>query len=395
MLDMEFPQIVINDNTLLDGEHTPGVSFRDTDKVAIAQALEAAGVDELTAGLGSRGRDGVEALRTVRGALRRAEIIARGRMTEADVERALAAGVNRVSLFVPLSDRQIRASSLKGGRRSILGRIRRVVGYAREQGLKVNVEGEDASLADLDFVCQAVIAAEEAGALRFRFDDTFGAMDPFRVYAVFRRLCAETDLELEFHGHDDMGLATANTIAAVRGGATHVAVAVLGLGARAGTAPLEEVTTALTEIEGVRAAVNPVRFASLADLVAQASGRAIPEGKAIVGSNAFTHESGIHVAGLLKDHLTYEPIAPERFGRTRRIVIGKHSGRAAVGHALRLLGVSADDRSLNIVLDRVREHASRTKSVVENDALLEFYRAANQAEDEPPVSQSVLTVRER
>jgi homocitrate synthase NifV len=284
---------------------------------------------------------------------------------------------------------------LSGGRRGVLSRIREVVTYARERGLAVNVGGEDSSRAELDFVCRAVVAAEEAGALRFRFADTLGVLDPFAVYAVFRRLCAETDLELEFHGHDDLGLATANTLAAVRGGATHVSVCVLGLGERAGNAPLEEVATALAEIEGAQTSVRPQRFAELAALVSAASGRAIPEGKAIVGSNAFTHESGIHVAGLLKDPLTYESFAPERFGRSRRIVIGKHSGRAAVGHALELLGVHADEQSLSAVLDRVRDHASRTKVAVGNNDLLEFYVAATRSRADSPVVNARARAVER
>lgn len=375
MVDWEHPRIVINDSTLRDGEQAPGVAFRIEEKVAIALALEAAGVDEIEAGVPAMGDSEVEALRAIELALTRSQPIAWCRMTESDVDAALRAGLRRVNLSVPVSDRHIRAK-LSSDRRGVLARIRRVVDYAREQGLEVNVGGEDSSRASLDFVCQAVVAAEEAGALRFRFADTLGVMDPFAVHAVFRRLCAVTDLELEFHGHDDMGLATANTLAAVRGGATHVSVCVLGLGERAGNAPLEEVVTALTEIEGVATSIIPTRLAGLADLVAAASGRAIPEGKAIVGGSAFTHESGIHVSGLLKDRLTYEPWPPERFGRTRRIVIGKHSGRAAVGHALRALGVSADEESVSLVLERVREHAARTKSAVNNEKLLEFYWAA-------------------
>ena len=232
---------------------------------------------------------------------------------------------------------------------------------------------EDASRAGPDFVCDVLVAAEEAGAHRFRFADTLGVLDPFQTYAVFKRLCRETDMELEFHGHDDLGLATANTLAAVQGGASHVSVCVLGLGERAGNAALEEVVAALDQIASRTTSVRTDRLPALAELVAAIARRPIPEGKSIVGGAAFTHESGIHVAGLLQDPETYESFRPERFGRTRRIVLGKHSGRAAVAHALALLGVVTDPANVALVLDRVREYAAETKAPVGSKELLELY----------------------
>lgn len=368
----ERPAIVVNDSTLRDGEQAPGVAFHCDEKVAIARQLEAAGVDEIEAGIPAIGGEEIETLRAVNASLTRARAIAWCRMTRADVDAAVPTGLPHVNLSVPVSDRQIRAK-LDGDRSAVLRRVHDVVRYALDRGFDVSVGGEDASRAELDFVCKVVVAAEEAGARRFRFADTLGMLDPFTTYAIFRRLCAETDLELEFHGHDDLGMATANTLAAVRGGATHVSVCVLGLGERAGNAALEEVVAALTEIERVRTAVDPTLLGELAELVARASGRPIPDGKAIVGRRAFAHESGIHVAGLLKDRQTYEALLPERFGKSRQIVIGKHSGKAAVAHALGQIGVVADERRLAFVLERVRQHAGRTKSAVGDGELLQFY----------------------
>lgn len=383
MVDRECPRIVINDSTLRDGEQAPGIAFSVDEKVAIARALEAAGVDEIEAGVPAMGPSEIEAMRAVAASLSTSEPIAWCRMTEADVDRAVETGIRRVNLSIPVSDRQIRAK-LRGGRREVLARVRRVVSYARERGLSVNVGGEDSSRAGLEFVCQVVVAAEAAGALRFRFADTLGTLDPFTVFAVFRRLCAETDLELEFHGHDDLGLATANTLAAVRGGATHVSVCVLGLGERAGNAPLEEVVMALTQIEGARTAVIPARLAALAELVAASAGRIIPESKAIVGRSVHHGASAVETATLIREQHGTEPW-PEERGGPRRVVIGKNSGRAAVAEALRLLGVCADDHSLGLVLDRVREHAANTKAVVGNNELLEFYVAAAGSRLEAPL----------
>ncbi len=370
------PPIVVNDCTLRDGEQAPGVSFTLSEKVRIARLLESAGVDEIEAGVPAMGREEQESIRAVKGALERAETIAWCRMREDDVEAAVVAGVSRVNLSIPLSDVQIR-TKLRCRPEQVLSRIERVVRYAIDKGLQVNVGGEDASRAEIGMVLRALVAAEEAGAKRFRFADTLGVMDPFAAYALFRRLSAESDLELEFHGHDDLGLATANTLAAVRGGATHVSVCVLGLGERAGNAALEQTVAAINQLTGFTTHVRLDRLTDLAREVSLAARRPIPVDQAIVGDVAFTHESGLHVAGLIKDTNTYEALHPERFGRTRRIVLGKHSGRAAVHSALHELGVPADDSLVENVLAMVRERAAATKRIVKSAELLELYVEAS------------------
>jgi homocitrate synthase NifV len=267
-------------------------------------------------------------------------------MTTADVDAAARAGVGHVNLSVPVSDRQIRAK-LRVDRKDVLERIRRTVAYARDRGFVVSVGGEDASRAEPAFVDQVLLAAEEAGASRFRFADTVGVLEPFATHAIFRHLCAMTDLELEFHGHDDLGLATANTLAAVR------------------------------------------ELTALADLVALAAGRPIPEGKPIVGGAAFTHESGIHVSGLLRDPMTYEALSPEPFGRRRQLVLGKHSGGASVRHALACLGLHAEDGVVEKILQRVRLQAIATKKTVGEGDLVDLYvETSGSARAEAPVVQA-------
>jgi homocitrate synthase NifV len=369
-------RVVINDSTLRDGEQAPGVAFTLDEKLAIARALEKAGVDEIEAGTPAMSDREVEEIAAIGGVLRHTEAIAWCRMTRADVDAARRTGLKRVNLSIPLSDIQMRAK-LREGREGILARIRDVISYAVDSDLRVAMGGEDSSRADIDFLLTAVETAADAGAHRFRYADTLGSMEPFSVFDVFARLRDAIGIELEFHGHDDLGLATANTLAAIRGGAAHASVCVLGLGERAGNAALEEVAAGLNRFYGTRNNINLAQLPRLAELVAQAAVRPIPVGKSIVGANAFTHESGIHVDGLLKDPSTYEEFSPQTFGRVRQVVLGKHSGMASVAGALQSLGLITDMKRTRNVLMQVRDRSMKAKRVVNNDELLDFYQRAS------------------
>jgi homocitrate synthase NifV len=319
------------------------------------------------------GREEITAIRAIVEAGFPLTTIAWCRMRTEDVDAAIAAGVSMVNVSVPVSEVQI-AAKLGGKRINAIDMVKHVVGYARSKGLAVAVGGEDSSRADVDFLAEIIATAKAAGARRFRIADTLSVLDPDASYALISALRATTDLELEFHGHDDLGLATANTLAAVKAGATHASVTVIGLGERAGNAPLEEVAVALRQLYGRATGIVLSELGNVASVVAAAAARSIPLNKAIVGEHVFTHESGIHVDGLLKDQRTYQSLDPVLFGRSNRIVIGKHSGLSALTSLLADLQLKASSDQLRGILARVREHAVNNKGPVARETVTRIWR---------------------
>ncbi len=354
-------RVSIIDTTLRDGEQAAGVAFSREEKVRIARMLDAAGVDEIEAGIPAMGGDEAEAVRSITALGLRARVTGWNRAVLADIDASVACGVDAVALALPVSERQIE-SKLGKCREWVLRQLRESVGYAKRRGLYVSVGAEDASRAEPAFLLDFARAAEEAGADRLRFCDTVGVLDPFGVFEAVSRLTAVLHIPVAAHTHDDFGMATANALAAARAGATFLDVTVNGIGERAGNAALEEVVMGLRHVLRRETGVLPEKLAGVSRFVTGVTHQAMPPWKAIVGSNAFRHEAGIHADGVIKNPESYEPFPPESVGASRRIVLGKHSGRNSVIHVFQEMGVAItmdEAKSLVALLRDDRPHGDR------------------------------------
>ncbi|HDJ30050.1 MAG TPA: 2-isopropylmalate synthase, partial [Candidatus Acetothermia bacterium] len=353
----------IFDTTLRDGEQSPGATLSVQEKVKIARQLARLGVDVIEAGFPAASPDDLRAVQEVACAVSDGErvpaVCALARAARGDIDRAWEGVKNavhpRIHVFIATSEVHMR-DKLRMDREQVLSQVRDMVAYAREYCEEIEFSPEDATRSDPEFLYEVIAAAIEAGASVINIPDTVGYTTPGEFEALIRGIIANTPgIEraiLSVHCHNDLGMATVNTLAGLRAGARQAEVTVNGIGERAGNAALEEVVMALktrADVYGLSTGIDTAQIARTSRMVSNLTGISVQANKAIVGANAFAHEAGIHQDGLLKNPTTYEIIRPEEVGFTRsRLVLGKHSGRHAFRDRLIEMGYELDPERLEI-----------------------------------------------
>jgi len=364
--------ILLVDTTLRDGEQTAGVVFSNREKLRIAKMLDNLGIHQIEAGIPVMGGDEKQVISEIASYGLQASIMAWNRANIEDVKQSLECGVDSVAISISTSDIHIN-HKLRTTREWVLENMTKAVAYAKQEGVYVSVNAEDASRSDLDFLIKFGREAKAAGADRLRFCDTVGVLEPFKTYEMISRLIEAIGMDVEMHTHNDFGMATANALAGVKAGARFVGVTVNGLGERAGNAALEEVAMALKCLYGVDLGVNTRDFLNLCEYVARASGRPLAVSKPIVGANTFAHESGIHADGVIKDPSTYEVFSPEEVGLQRQIIIGKHSGSKAVMLKFREYGIDLSKEEADELLALIRSVTVDMKRTLFDKELMYIY----------------------
>ena len=343
------------DCSLRDGEQAPGVFFTLEEKLEIADLLDAAGVDILDAGMPSVSQEERDTLSALVARNYRATVAATVRALRSDIDLALSCKVTEVFLFMPVSPRHLK-HKFNIDLREALRRIDDAVGHAVDSGLRVHFVAEDSVHTDPRQLAPVLDRVSELGAVSAIICDTVGVMTPRTMAAYIKALRERMKRSLDFgiHCHNDYGLGTANTLAAVDEGCTLVTSTINGLGERAGNAAFEEVVCALDDLYRLELRIDKRMLTRLSEAVARASGVFVVPTKPVVGFNVFRHESGVHVDGMLKDPSTYESISPDPLGRTHELLLGKHSGRGLIEARLAAKGIVSTPELTQRILDRVK-----------------------------------------
>ncbi|MCU0539418.1 MAG: 2-isopropylmalate synthase [Desulfobacterales bacterium] len=371
-------RVIIFDTTLRDGEQSPGASMNSAEKLRLAGQLERLGVDVIEAGFPAASEGDFEAVSQIAGRLKRCETAGLARAAKADIDRAWQAVRHaarpRLHTFIATSDIHLQYK-LRMDREQVLQAAVEAVRYARSLTDNVEFSAEDGSRSDRDFLCRVFEAAIAAGAATVNLPDTVGYAVPDEfgelVHYIRRHTPNIHRAVLSVHCHNDLGLATANTLAAIRAGARQAEVTINGIGERAGNTSLEEVVMALATRAtrlGVGTGIHTEFIYPTSRLVSMITGIMVQPNKAIVGANAFAHEAGIHQDGVLKNPMTYEIMKPESIGLSAsQLVLGKHSGRHALRTQLKEMGYDLSDEELNLVFTKFKELADKKKQVMNED----------------------------
>jgi 2-isopropylmalate synthase len=373
-------RITIFDTTLRDGEQSPGMSMNHEEKLLVAEVLDGMGVDVIEAGFAMASNGDFEAVKAIAGKIRNAVVCSLARAKNADIERAAEAlkpaKQSRIHTFMSTSPIHLE-HQFKMSQEQVLELIASTVALARNFTDNVEWSAMDATRTPHDFLCRAVETAITAGATTINLPDTVGYATPTDIHAMFTTVIGNVPnadkAVFSFHGQNDLGLATANTLAALQAGARQAEVTINGIGERAGNTALEEVVMTLKTRKdrfGFETGIKTEHIMRASRLIQSITGQGVQVNKAIVGANAFAHESGIHQDGMLKHAGTYEIMTPESVGLTRsNLVMGKHSGRHAFRDKLKSLGFELGDNAFEDAFNRFKDLADKKKDIYDDDVI--------------------------
>lgn len=362
----------LEDSTLREGEQSPGVSFTVEEKVNIAKMLDEIGVSAIEVGTPIMGGKEKESIKKILDLNLNAKIICWNRGRKEDIQESIDVGADSIHIGLPTSKNHLE-KKFKKDKNWLITTMQELVSFAKDHGLWVSVSAEDSGRTDIEFLKEYVKAVNEAGADRIRCSDTVGVLDPFKSYKLFSEVTKVSEIPIMAHMHNDFGLATANSLAAIEGGASHVHFTVNGLGERSGIAPIDEILINLVYKYNNKQ-VKTQKLTELSEYVAKCSQRSIPENKPVTGNMMFAHESGIHVDGVLKISDAFEPYPPELVGGKRKIVIGKHSGSNAIKYVLEQNDISYKEDFLQDVLKEVRNFSIDNKRSLTQDEVINLYK---------------------
>jgi homocitrate synthase NifV len=352
------PHII--DSTLRDGEQAPGVVFTLDEKLQIAALLEEIGVKEVEVGTPAMGEQEVQEIREIVQSGFRFDKLCWARAKESDIAASARTGANRINISFSVSDIQL--SAMGRNRDWVMRQIRPMISLAHSEFDFVAVGAQDASRADRGFLNEFIGACLAEGADRIRLADTVGILNPITTAELFGSMSSQFPfVDFEFHGHNDFGMATANSLVALMSGASAVSATINGLGERAGNACLEEVAAALKISSGINSGINLTHIQELCRYVSQASFKPICSSKPIVGEMVCRHESGIHCRSLLKDELSYQPFLASEIGRQTEMVIGKHSGKATIADFFRKRKIELSEAESHLLTAKVKQLSMRKK----------------------------------
>lgn len=359
-------KIYIFDTTLRDGEQTPGVALTVDEKIQIAQKLNNLGVDKIEVGFPASSKGEIESARKIKARDLDSTLVGLARSLTADIDAVLDADLEYIHTFIGTSPLH-RDYKLKKSKEEIVQSAVESVEYAKDHGLTVEFSAEDATRTERDFLYEIFNEVAGAGADFLDVPDTVGILTPIMTRELITDIKDNFEVPISVHFHNDFGLATANTLTAIECGANQAHVTINGLGERTGNCSLEELVMTLKTAYGVDLGLDTTRLYSLSNLVGRLTGVKMPVNKPIVGDNAFAHESGIHVHGILNNSSTYEPISPEMVGHSRRIVLGKHTGANALKSKLKDYHIDLNEDQFCKVFDEIKSLGDSGKCVTDDD----------------------------